>query len=254
MKEVKYLLKFGQKEHIQQFVDGNLYCANSKLYRGIEQQQNTKGQGDILEGIFKVFAQNLKAVNRTTGEEISVKDRIVNLEYDGLDKTPIFCMFAVFEDDCINDIEGNISIKLNVETKHIISEHFPNADTVAIINNPTQFCDDLTKHFNNGVKYGLVEYFNISNGLLGIDGKPSIDGRVVQKIIGKELSEVKGRTINVNTSDFQNILFCKDTFFEKQQEFRIILTTAQIENGTTFRIRFTEKPEVMSITDFFNIM
>lgn len=34
MREIKILLKFGKKEHLQSLIDGNLYCSNAIVLWG----------------------------------------------------------------------------------------------------------------------------------------------------------------------------------------------------------------------------
>ena len=36
MTDIKYLLKFGKREHLQDLTDGNLYCSNATTFWGIE--------------------------------------------------------------------------------------------------------------------------------------------------------------------------------------------------------------------------
>lgn len=56
MREIKILLKFGKKEHLQSLIDGNLYCSNAIVFWGIEDELKIKGQGDILEAGTRMFA------------------------------------------------------------------------------------------------------------------------------------------------------------------------------------------------------
>lgn len=49
MGEIKYLLKFGKREHLESLVQGNIYCSNAVTFWGIEDKLKIKGQGDILE-------------------------------------------------------------------------------------------------------------------------------------------------------------------------------------------------------------
>ena len=49
MADIKYLLKFGKREHLESLVSGNIYCSNAITFWGIEDKLKIKGQGDILE-------------------------------------------------------------------------------------------------------------------------------------------------------------------------------------------------------------
>ena len=48
MGKIKYFLKFGEKRHLQDLVNGKLYFNNAISFWGIEENLKTKGQGDLL--------------------------------------------------------------------------------------------------------------------------------------------------------------------------------------------------------------
>lgn len=74
-------------------------------------------------------------------------------------------MFAVFDDNCEITSEGSLKIKLPAETKATIREHFPNADSVAVISNPEQFIEDVEKSIGHRMEHECVHYFHIDKGL-----------------------------------------------------------------------------------------
>ena len=45
-----FFIKYGEKEHLQQIIDGKLRFTPSQTYIKIEEKQHNKGQGDLLEG------------------------------------------------------------------------------------------------------------------------------------------------------------------------------------------------------------
>ena len=59
MSEIRFLLKFGKKEHIEEFVNGSLFCSNAETFWKIEKDKKIKGQGDILEGGSRIYAQRV---------------------------------------------------------------------------------------------------------------------------------------------------------------------------------------------------
>ena len=59
MADIKYLLKFGKREHLESLVSGNIYCSNAITFWGIEDKLKIKGQGDILEAGTRMFAQKM---------------------------------------------------------------------------------------------------------------------------------------------------------------------------------------------------
>lgn len=40
---IKFLLKFGKRTHLEDFVNGFLYCSNAEKYWEIEEEQKIKG-------------------------------------------------------------------------------------------------------------------------------------------------------------------------------------------------------------------
>ena len=50
----EFFIKYGEKEHLQQIVDGKLRFTPSQTYIKIEEKQHNKGQGDLLEGRMKI--------------------------------------------------------------------------------------------------------------------------------------------------------------------------------------------------------
>ena len=94
--KIRFLLKFGEREHVEEFVTGVLYCSNAKTFWGIEDKLKIKGQGDILEAGMKTFAQRMVMQEHETGK-ITVINTPVNAlaHIEPAERIPVFCMFAV---------------------------------------------------------------------------------------------------------------------------------------------------------------
>ena len=96
-----------------------------------------KGQGDILEAGTRMFAQKMIMHNPDTKEIIAEYGKSNGLmRVEPAEKMPVFCMFAVYEEDCKIDNDRTVSINLSDDKKQTIRDHFPNIDSVAIIPNP----------------------------------------------------------------------------------------------------------------------
>lgn len=74
---LRFLLKFGEKDHIEEFASGILYCSNAVTFWGIEDKLKIKGQGDILEAGVKTFAQRMAMQENETGEIALNKELVV---------------------------------------------------------------------------------------------------------------------------------------------------------------------------------
>lgn len=68
---IKFLLKFGKHTHLEDFVNGLLYCSNAEQYWKIEEDQKIKGQGDSLEASTIMHAQNITLLQPKTSNIIA---------------------------------------------------------------------------------------------------------------------------------------------------------------------------------------
>ena len=70
-------------------------------FLGIEDKLKIKGQGDILEAGTRMFAQKMIMQHPDTKEVIAKCGKANGLvRIEPAEKMPVFCMFAVYEDDC----------------------------------------------------------------------------------------------------------------------------------------------------------
>lgn len=254
MAEIKYLLKFGKREHLESLVNGNLYCSNAITFWGIEDKLKIKGQGDILEAGTRMFAQKMIMHHPDTNEvvaEFGKANGLVRIE--PAEKIPVFCMFAVYEDDCKMDNDGNVVISLSEEKKQTIRKHFPNADAVAVIPNSEVFIDDIRKSIGTDIKAESVHYFHIDKGFNTKDGQTAMDMEYM-KYVMQDTTPVKvdGATRYTFYADYAfRVLFCKDVFFDKEQEYRIVLPNETIENGKSYPVILSTEYEIYDLDEFF---
>ena len=71
MSKIKFLLKFGKREHLDSLVEGNIYFSNAITFWGIEDKVKIKGQGDILEAGTRMFAEKMIMQHLDTKEVIA---------------------------------------------------------------------------------------------------------------------------------------------------------------------------------------
>lgn len=246
MRSVKYFLKFGEAEHLQEFVSGNLYCSNANIFHGIETNEKIKGQGDNLEASSKIVTHGITVMDQNTQKVITHSNNATGLvRYGPALKMPVFCLFSVFSDDCIETDAGH-TFKLQEETKKVIIQHFPKADSVVLIPNPDRFLSDISDSINFQIHHGLVHYFNID--------------RPVQDMEYLNYLTQDSPPIKIgNTKTYQfyyqyayRSLFCKDVFFADEQEYRIVLPTEQITKGTAYPVNFSTKYEVQDLQAFLS--
>lgn len=254
MSEIKFLLKFGKREHLESLVEGNVYCSNAITFWGIEDKLKIKGQGDILEAGTRMFAEKMIMQHPDTKEVIAEFGKANGLmRVEPAEKMPVFCMFAVYEEDCKVDEHGNTIINLSSDKKQTIREHFPNADAVAVIPNPEAFIEDISKSIGTDIKAGKVNYFHIDKGYETKDGRTAIDMEYMKYLMQDAAPEkVDGGTRYVFYADYAfRVLFCKDVFFEQEQEYRIVLPKEKIEVGKSYPVQLSTDYEIYDLNTFF---
>ena len=87
---------------MENLVAGNLYCSNAQTFWGIEDNMKIRGQGDVLEASTVVYAQSMTMCDPATHEvltQINNQTRCI-ARVAPAKKMPVFCLFAVFDEDC----------------------------------------------------------------------------------------------------------------------------------------------------------
>lgn len=255
VKNLKYLLKFGERPHLEELVKGSLYCSDAKTFWGIEDKLKIKGQGDILEAGSKVFAQRMmmQAHGSYKATEINVPSNVL-VHFEPAEHIPVFCLFAVYEDDCVLDTDGHYKINLSKDKQKTIKEHFPKADSVAIINDPEQFLKDIMSYIGCEVKHEGVHYFHIDKGL-EIEGsnQRAMDMEYMKYLMQDVPPVIKDgkKTYSFHADYAFRALFCKDVFFSDEQEYRIVLPHEKISKGTNYPVELSENIKILSLSEFF---
>lgn len=255
MSEIKFLLKFGEKEHIESFVKGSLYCSNAQTFWGIEDGLKIKGQGDRLEASSRFFAQRISVYDHDNGNFMGILPVTSGLvRYEPAERIPVFCLFAVLEKDCIVNSDGSMQIELSNEIKETIKNHFPKADTVAIISDPMQFITDVESTIGCEIKYGRVQYFNIDNGYRCEDGSSAMDMDYMRYLTQDKPPEIVGnkRIYKFLEKYVYRCLLCKDSYFKNEQEYRIVLQNEKIESSKIYQVKYTQKIDVVALEEFLN--
>lgn len=256
---LRYLLKVGKKEHIDQFASGNLYCNCAKTFWDIENNK-VKGQGDALEAGTYVYAERVvfrpydKSGNLTDDYFILNQPTTLKIRFGDAVNMPIFCMTAVLEDDCRIQKNNTLAICLSNKKKETLREHFPDADTVAIISDPQVFLNDVKISIGTRMESGFIKYYNLA------EGSPLDNDRIANDLeymnyvtqdISTWSSEEK-RHAFLKAEYVYRTLFCKDYFFKDEQEYRIVLPDERIINGTLYPVRIHTPIEIIPFETFLN--
>jgi hypothetical protein len=253
MNEVKYLLKFGERNHLESLQKGNLYFSNAMTFRYYEENLFIKGQGDRLEGGSFIAAQNLTMIDNENDDLVftGVKGNIF-IHYEPANLLPVYCLFTCFDKDCV-EVDGSLRIRLSEDIKQSIISHFPKADTVAIIKNPEQFINDVYSTIGFECKSDTVKYFH----LLGFGGEfGKANDLAYFKYLSQDIPPKKENGKKVYSFNAQYVyrsLLCKDVFFEKEQEYRFILPEINIEKAREFNIKLSEDIELHDLVDLYSM-
>lgn len=255
MEKIRFFLKFGERIHLESLLKGKLYFSNAKTFWGIEDEQKIKGQGDILEAGAKIFAQKIEMRDPNTNKiKIMQEQANVILRAEPAERMPVFCLFAVYDEDCRINEDGQLIISLSDKKKKTISEHFPKADSVAIISNPDIFIKDVKRTIGFNIQSDCVQYFNIDKGYITSGGEIALDMDYMKYLTQDAPPVTKnGAIVYSFCVDYAyRVLFCKDVFFKDEQEYRIVLPDEIIDEGTYYPVTFSEQCTICNLQEFFN--
>jgi hypothetical protein len=258
MHTIECLIKFGEKQYMEQLKEGHFYFSHAKMFREIEEKLMLKGQGDKLERGSFIPAQRVTMQSYEDPYDIkSIGPSNITLFYQGNDSIPIFCLSICDEKNCIALDNGKRKLSFSSEIKEDIKKHFPNADTAVIFNNPSALRTDLYDSFYNSCMIEPIHYFNC-NGFTTDDGQRSMDKEYFDYLMKDNTHKIyddgKSATQYLLTEEsVYRTLLCKDLFFKNEKELRILLPKQSINEPRIFYVQFKlSKPSIVSLSDLFN--
>lgn len=252
MDKIICLLKFGEKEHMEGLACGEMYFSNALNFRQIEEKELIKGQGDKLEGGSSIQAQDVTMIDNESKEIICSGFRGNFLvHYEPANLLPVYCLFACYEKDCTVHDDGTLEFHFSEEVKENIKEHFPRANSVAIIKNPDEFIANVKATIGTESVSGLVNYFSLY-GFDSAEGKANdlqYFKYLTQDIPPQKVEE--GLKYTFSAKYVYRSLLCKDVFFRNEQEYRFILPNDKINKGTIYSIKPEQTISVVDLKEFF---
>jgi len=131
-------------------------------------------------------------------------------------------------------------------------QHFPNADTVAVIKEPYQFIQDVRSSIGHECKSDLVNYFHLTgfNSDKGLVNDFSYYKYLTQDTPSVDLGGK--RAYSFDAKYVYRALLCKDVFFKNEQEYRFILPELNITEGRVFPVNLNTAIELYDINEFFS--
>lgn len=249
--DIVFLIKFGEREHMGAFTQGHMFFSHAKRFREIEEEALIKGQGDTLEGTSIIYSVKMELYDEISEEKkLSVGKSRVRVIYEAANNIPVYCLFACYKKDCVEEADNRFRITLTKEQQADIREHFPNADTAAVVVQPNIFSKEITLSFGEGSKCGEVQYFDYGGTTLE-NGKVAMDINYM-RYLGQDTPIIKEERIvgyRFLEENVHRCLFCKDTYFINEQEYRIVLPRNKIEKPRIFDASFTTEIKLFDIDD-----
>ena len=241
--EILFFVKFGKKKHLEQLINGKGYFSNSGCFNKIEREQMKKGQGDILDGRMLIHAIDAEIKNNITDVIKKIENIIFNIGFEGIDKMLAFCLTAGFIEDCeYHNLPNKYKIKFSRRKEKKIREHFKDADSALLIETPKKFIKCVTQAFKEKCYAGLVHYYDMF--------KLTIDR--LEFLTGEPFDPNNRRVFTIKIDDIYKHLYCKDYFFDEQQEFRFVIPEITITEPKIFEIGKDFKSKLVNINEFFN--
>lgn len=252
MNRIICLLKFGEKEYMEGLTHGEMYFSNALNFRQIEEKELIKGQGDKLEGGSLIQARDVTMIDNESEDIVcsGVRGNIF-VHYEPANLLPVYCLFACYEKDCTLQDDGALEFHFSEEIIKNIKEHFPKADSVAIIRNPDKFIANVKTTIGTECVSGLVNYFNLH----GFDSeKGKVNDLQYFKYLTQDIPPQKvegGVQYTFSAKYVYRSLLCKDVFFKNEQEYRFILPNDEIKKGTIYSIKLEQTISVVDLKELF---
>ena len=233
-------IKYGEKEHLQQIVDGSLRFCPSQIYVRMEEELHDKGQGDMLEGKWRIHADILKMEDPVTGKVKEIKDTDILISIQDVNSMPIFCLSYYETEQILKDCEKKV-IRITKEKIENIKRDFNKATHALIIKNPNSFIEEVEKAENHKIISDKIHYYNFDIN----------DLRMLTYLsTGDENTKLQGGTLYSTTyKDRYRHLLCKDNEFKNQDEYRFIILDELITEPKKYRIDFKSDYIIVSIDD-----
>jgi len=87
------MIKYGKREYLEQIVAGKIRFAPSQTYIKIEEMQNNKGQGDLLEGKMKIKFERAQLFHPETGDLLcTIYNQTLLMSIQDVNNMPVFCL------------------------------------------------------------------------------------------------------------------------------------------------------------------
>lgn len=236
----QFMIKYGEKAHLEQIVKGSIRFAPSQTYIKLEEALHNKGQGDLLEGKLKLKIQGARVLVRENDNLIATlpPNSVIIISIQDVNNMPVFCLTQYGEDDISDYVDdSNYKISLSNEKLQGIQSDFPKATHALIILEPEKFINDINNIGNHQFVSDRIRYYDYDINPLQM---------MMYLTTGSETIE----TNTVMSMTYENRyrhLLCKDESFSNQEEYRFIELNELITEPVFYPITFTSKYLIVPI-------
>lgn len=258
--DIILFVKFGEKKHIAQLLNGKMYFSNAEKFRGIEKETGLKGQGDAYEAVLRFGSGQAIWIDEVTGRMGYIPKVEANIQFEDTYKIPVFCITQIKASDCfVEEKNGKSFLKVNNAFVGTIKNHFPKADAAGVFFSPAQFlysvsklgvtmCDQV-RYFDfapKGDVRKMLEYISQNTGAINKRNEQIISSIEV-------MGDGDQKRTSVTKNNMKRILFCKDSYFSGEKEYRIILPNKRINTPQHYYVRWGKlKRKLYPIEEFFS--
>ena len=116
------------------------------------------------------------------------------------------------------------------------------------------FSNDIVRSVRTTVRAEKVHCYNIDNGVITRENQTALEHEYLEYLIQDVplRREDNAKVFSFLSKYAFRILFCKDVYFKKEQEFRIVLPDEKIENGKIYPINLTIEYQVYDLMSIFD--
>lgn len=242
--DILFFVKFGQRKWIERLMQGKIYFSNSARFRQIEKEVG-RGQGDAYEAMVRFCL---------------LDSTILNTDIDNTKEVPVFCISAFREKDCsIQEVDGNRKAYVNSDVQKKVKKDFKGANTAAVFLEPSKLITSITNIAPS--VHGEIHYFDLNlehqdyaffEYLVQESGTISKNNPMIMSTQFKELDGTLHPKQYITKRNAYRILFCKDLFFNTENEYRFALINKCIKEPQEFVIRYgNQKKALLTLDDLF---
>ena len=243
--EPRFMIKYGEKEHLEQIIKGTIRFAPSQEYINLENALHNKGQGDLLEGKLKIKIQGGKIFHPETNEFLGYlpPNSTITISIQDVNNMPVFCL-SQYGDEYITEYidEQNYSISLSADKISSIRSDFPKATHALIIYEPNKFIKDITSISGHQFANGNIHYYDYD-----------INPMQMYMYLCSGSENIQTNTpLSMTYENRYRHLLCKDIAFSNQDEYRFIELNDLITSPVFYPFEFTSKYQIIPIEQLVN--